>query len=351
MKNGYGGNEMKPIDARKGLSRRMLLTSAAAVPLVAIATRRADAAEFTYKLATGQTISQPINLRLEQAIGRIREATGGRLEIRFFPASQLGSDTDLLTQVRNGGVEFLNIAGSVVSTIAAAAAITNVGFAFANYDQVWPAVDGALGKIVGTQIEKTGVAMISKAADNGFRQITSASKPLRTPEDLQGYRIRVPVSPIFTSLFKALGANPTSINFNELYTALQTRLVDGQENGLVAIESGKLYEVQKYVSETNHIWDPFWLIGNRRAFSRLPENIQEIARREFDRASEEQRADVVRLNTSLKDELVTKGLTFEKADQSAFRTALAKAGFYKEWREKFGADTWSALETAVGQLS
>ena len=83
---------------------------------------------------------------------------------------------------------------------------------------------------------------------------------MKTPEDLKGYRIRVPVSPIFTSLFKALGANPTSINFNELYTALQTRLVDGQENGLVAIESGKLYEVQKYVSETNHIWDPFWLI-------------------------------------------------------------------------------------------
>lgn len=342
---------MKSLDARNGLSRRTLLASAAAVPLVAIGKRRADAAEFTYKLATGQTLTQPINARLEQAIGRIREATGGRLEIRFFPASQLGSDTDLLTQVRSGGVEFLNISGSVLSTIAPAAAITNVGFAFTDYDRVWPAVDGALGKIVGAQVEKTGVAMVSKAADNGFRQITSASKPIKTPDDLQGYRIRVPVSPIFTSLFTALGANPTSINFNELYTALQTRLVDGQENGLVAIESGKLYEVQKFVSETNHIWDPFWLIGNRRAFGRLPENIQEIARREFDRASEEQRADVVRLNGSLKAELTAKGLAFETTDQAVFRAALAKAGFYKEWREKFGAETWSVLETAVGQLS
>ena len=231
----------------------------------------------------GQSLTQPINPRLEQACGRIREATNGRLEIRFFPASQLGSDTDLLTQVRSGGTEFLNISGSVLSTVVSAAAITNVGFAFSSYDQVWPAMDGNLGTYVRAQIEKTGFIVVSKAADNGFRQITSSAKPIKTPEDLKGYRIRVPVSPIFTSLFKALGANPTSINFNELYTALQTRLVDGQENGLVAIEAGKLYEVQKYVSETNHIWDPFWLIGNRRAFTNLPENIREIVRNEFDR--------------------------------------------------------------------
>ena len=139
-----------------------------------------------------------------------------------------------------------------------------------------PAWTAALGAYVRAQIEKTGYIVVSKAADNGFRQITSSAKPIKTPEDLKGYRIRVPVSPIFTSLFKALGASPTSINFNELYTALQTHLVDGQENGLVAIEAGKLYEVQKYVSETNHIWDPFWLIANRRAFTSLPENIREI---------------------------------------------------------------------------
>ena len=173
----------------------------------------------------------------------------------------------------------------------------------------------------------------------------------RLPEDLKGYRIRVPVSAIFVSLFKALGASPTSINFNELYTALQTRLVDGQENGLVAIEAGKLYEVQKYVAETNHIWDPFWLLANRRAFSSLPENIRQVVRNEFDRASVEQREDSARLNTSLKEELVKKGLVFESVDPAAFRAALTKAGFYKEWRDKFGAEAWAALETVVGPLS
>jgi tripartite ATP-independent transporter DctP family solute receptor len=340
---------MKPTTSGAGLSRRAALTAALAAPFVRIGPARA--AEFNYKLATGQSLSQPINARLEQACGRIREATGGRLEFRFFPASQLGSDTDLLSQVRGGGTEFLNIAGSVLSTVAAPAAITNVGFAFSSYDQVWPGMDGSLGTYVRTQIEKTGFIVAAKPADNGFRQITSSAKPIKTPDDLKGYRIRVPVSPIFTSLFKALGANPTSINFNELYTALQTHLVDGQENGLVTIDAGKLYEVQKYVSETNHIWDPFWLIANRRAFNALPENVREIVRKEFDRAAIEQRADNAALDKSLQGELVKKGLVFEKVDPAAFRAALAKGGFYKEWREKFGAETWGALEAVVGPLS
>jgi TRAP-type transport system periplasmic protein len=340
---------MTSTKSRLQVSRRTIIGAALAMPFIRIGPARA--AEFSYKLATGQSLTQPINARLEQACARIREATNGRLEIRFFPASQLGSDTDLLSQTRSGATEFLNIAGSVLSTVAAPAAITNVGFAFSNYDQVWSGLDGPLGAYVRTQIEKPGYIVVSKAADNGFRQITSYSKPIKTPDDLKSYRIRVPVSPIFVSLFKALGASPTSINFNELYTALQTRLVDGQENGLIAIEAGKLYEVQKYVAETNHIWDPFWLIANRRTFNNLPENIREIVRTEFDRATVEQREDSVRLDTSLKDELVKKGLAFEGTDRDAFRAALAKAGFYKEWRDKFGAEGWAALEAVVGPLS
>ncbi len=296
-------------------------------------------------------MAQPINARLDQATKRIRESSNGRFEIRFFPASQLGSDTDLLTQVRTGGVDFLNLAGSVISTVAPAAAITNVGFAFSDYDQVWRGVDGSLGAYIRSQIEKVGVQVVSKASDNGFRQITSSEKPIRTASDLAGYRIRVPVSPIFTSLFKSLGASPTSINFNELYTALQTHLVDGQENGLVAIDAGKLYEVQKYLAETNHIWDPFWVMANRRSFGKLPDDLQGLVRQEFDRAALEQREDVTRLNATLKDQLSARGLTFAAADTPSFRDALSRAGFYKEWQDKFGAEVWNALQQVVGPLA
>lgn len=334
-----------------GISRRNFMVAAAAVPLVAIRTRPAQAAEFEYKLATGQSLTQPINSRLDQAVKRIREASGGRLEIKFFPASQLGSDTDLLTQIRSGGVDFLNIAGSVLSTVAPIAGIANVGFAFSDYGQVWSAMDGDLGKLIASQIEKTGALVMAKPADNTFRQISSFTKPIKTPADLAGYRIRVPVSPIFTSLFKSLGANPTSINFNELYTALQTHLVDGQENGLVTIEAGKIYEVQKYVSETNHIWDPFFILGNRRSVKALPDDLQALVRKEFDQAALEQRADTAKLNLTLKDQLTAKGITFEASDKEAFRKELSATGFYKEWRGKFGEDNWKTLEAAAGALA
>lgn len=338
-------------DSKQGPSRRLFLAGAAAVPLVAIRTQPARAAEFNYKLATGQSLTQPINARLDQACQRIREASGGRIELKFFPASQLGSDTDLITQVRTGGIEFLNIAGSVISTVASGAAITNVGFAFSDYDHVWRGVDGPVGAYVRTQIEKAGLIVAAKAADNGFRQITSNAKPIKTPDDLKGYRIRVPVAPIFTSLFSSLGASPTSINFNELYTALQTRLVDGEENGFVTIEAGKLYEVQKYLTETNHIWDPFWIVANRRAFGKLPDALQEIVRRELDRAAMEEREDVVRLTGTLKGQLASRGLVFETADKAAFRKSLTQAGFYRDWKEKFGAEAWKALEAVTGELA
>jgi len=187
---------------RGTISRRALLGAAAAIPLVAIRTRPARAAEFDYKLATGQSLTQPINARLDQAVKRIKEASGGKLDIKFFPASQLGSDTDLLTQIRSGGVDFLNIAGSVLSTVAPVTGIANVGFAFADYAQVWSAMDGDLGKLIATQIEKTGALVVAKPADNTFRQISSFSKPLKTPADLAGYRCSnrsAPIPPRSTS--------------------------------------------------------------------------------------------------------------------------------------------------------
>ena len=192
--------------------------------------------------------------------------------------------------------------------------------------------------------------MVSKAADNSFRQITSYSKPIKTPDDLKSYRIRVPVSAIFVSLFKALGASPTSINFNELYSSLQTRVVDGQENGLVAIEAGKLYEVQKYVAETNHIWDPFWLIANRRTFMPCPKTSVRPSgpiRSRVGGAARGQRPP----GHFVEGRTGQEGPRLRKRRPGAFRAALTKAGFYKEWRDKFGAEAWAALEGVVGPLA
>jgi tripartite ATP-independent transporter DctP family solute receptor len=332
------------------VNRRQLLAGAAALPLFSIATRRADAAEFTYKFATGQDPSHPVNKRAQEAITRIREATNGRLEIRLFPANQLGSDTDLLSQVRSGGVEFFNQANVVLSTLVPAAGIVNTGFAFHDYGEVWRAMDGALGAHVRKQIEKIGLLTMSKPWDNGFRHVTTSTRPVRAPEELKGMKLRVPAAPMLSSLFTALGASPTPINFNEVYSALQTKLVEGQENPLAIISTARLYEVQKYCSLTNHVWDAYWILGNRKAFERLPPAIQEVVRRELDKAATDERADIAALSNSLRADLSTKGVQMIDPDRRAFKEALTKGTFYKDLRTRFGDEAWQLLQDSVGSL-
>jgi tripartite ATP-independent transporter DctP family solute receptor len=231
------------------------------------------------------------------------------------------------------------------------ASINGVGFAFKNYDQVWAAMDGKLGAYVRGEIEKRGLHPLPKIWDNGFRETTTSSKPITVPADFQGVKLRVPVSPLWTSMFSALGASPTSINFSEVYSALQTHIVDGQENPLNLIDTAKLYEVQKYCSMTNHMWDGFWFLANRRAWAQLPPDIQAVVTRELDRAATEERADIASANKEVKTALAGKGLVFNDVDTKLFQDKLRQAGFYKEWRDKFGEAAWHVLEESVGQIS
>jgi TRAP-type transport system periplasmic protein len=238
-----------------------------------------------------------------------------------------------------------------LATLVPVAAINGIGFAFKNYDEVWKTMDGSLGAFVRGEIEKRGLIAFEKQYDNGFRQITSSTRPIRTADDLKGFKIRVPVSPLWTSMFQAFGAAPTSINFSEVYSALQTKIVEGQENPLTLIELAKLYEVQKYVSMTGHMWDAFWMLANKRSFQALPPEIQQIVRNEYNKSAEDERADLLKLDASVGEDLKSKGLEFIQVDKEQFRNALKKAGFYAEWKKKFGDQAWSILESNVGALS
>ncbi len=333
------------------ISRRTLALGAAALPLVSIRSRPAHAAEFTYKFANNTPVTHPMNIRAKEAADRIHEATGGRMELQVFPNNQLGSDTDTLSQLRSGAVEFFTLSGLILSTLVPPASINGVGFAFKNYDQVWSAMDGKLGAYVRAEIEKRGLHPMDKIWDNGFRQTTTSTRPIKSPDDFKGVKLRVPVSPLWTSMFAALGASPTSINFSEVYSALQTHIVDGQENPLNLIDTAKLYEVQKYCSLTNHMWDGFWFLANRRAWERLPRDIQEIVAREIDKAAVAERADLATASTAVKAALEGKGLAFNDVDTAQFQDKLRQAGFYKEWRGKYGEDAWHVLEESVGQIS
>jgi tripartite ATP-independent transporter DctP family solute receptor len=334
--------------------RTFLHTSAAAVTGVAafgILMRRADAAEFTWRYANNNVVAHPMNVRVREAVDKIREQSGGRMEIQIFPNSQLGGDTDMLSQLRTGAIQMFNLSGLILSTFVPLASISGIGFAFKDYDQVWSAMDGALGTFIRATVEKSGLYPFAKIWDNGYRQITSSSHPINSPDDLKGFKIRVPVSPLWTSMFKAFGASPASININEAYSALQTKIVEGQENPLALINLYKFYEVQKYVSVTNHMWDGFWTLANGRAWASLPKDLQEIVERNLNEAAVQERDDVRALNDSLQGELTQKGMAFNATDAEKFRAALRSAGFYAEWKDKYGAEAWAVLEKQVGALS
>src|SRR5271154_761236 len=229
------------------LSRRNLLPASAATlvggavaaPFVA----RAQQAQFTYKYANNLPDTHPMNIRAREMAAAIKQETNGRFDLQIFPSSQLGSDTDTLGQLRSGGVEFFTLSGLILSTLVLAASINGMGFAFPDYPTVWKAMDGDLGAYVRAQIAKANLVAMDKIWDNGFRQTTTSTKPINAPDDFRGMKLRVPPSPLWTSMFKAFEASPASINFNEVYSALQTKLVEGQENPLGIISTSKFFEV------------------------------------------------------------------------------------------------------------
>ncbi len=334
--------------------RKILKASAASAVLAGLGApfvARAAQAEFTYKFANNLPDAHPLNIRAKEMSAAIKTETQGRVDIQIFPNNQLGADTDVLSQLRSGGVEFFTMSGLILATLVPAASINGMGFAFPDYDTVWKAMDGELGAYVRKEVAKANIVAMEKIWDNGFRQTTSSTRPITGPDDYKGFKIRVPVSPLWTSMFKAFDAAPASINFNEVYSALQTKIVEGQENPLALISTAKLYEVQKYCSLTNHMWDGYWFLANRRAWEALPEDVRSIVGRNINAAAVNARVDTAKLNATVREELAAKGLVFNQPDVAPFRDKLRAAGFYSEWKAKYGEEAWALLEKSVGKLS
>ena len=194
------------------VGRRSVLAGASLMGTSAVlGASQGAGAEFTYKFGNSLPDTHPLNRRLAEAAAAILQDSDGRLDIKLFPNSQLGGDTDMLSQVRSGALEFLSTAGLILSTLVPVAAINGVGFAFPDYAAVWLAMDGELGLHISAAIAKLNLEPFQRVWDNGFRQITSGSRPINRPRDLEGCKIRVPVSALYTSLFRSLGAAPAGL--------------------------------------------------------------------------------------------------------------------------------------------
>lgn len=332
-------------------NRRKFIAASGATVATTFFIGRGNAAEFTYKLGHSTPAEHPFSIRLTEVAADVLEKTGGKLEIQLFPASQLGGDNDLLSQVRSGAVEFFPGAGLILASVLPVAAIDGMGFAFPTYDDVWAAVDGDLGAFVANQIRtQTNLVPMDRVWDLGYRQITNNVRPIVTADDLNGLKLRVPGAPALVSLFEGLGVSPVSMQFGEVYTALQTGVVDGQENPFATIDAGKFYEVQKYLAQSNHVWNGFWMLANGDAWNRLPEDVREIVNTSFNEKALLQRNDLAELNKGLAAQLQSKGMELTTIDTDSFRAKLREAGFYATWREKIGNEAWEILESYTGGL-
>ena len=339
------------------LTRRTFLASGAFAGGAALAAHPAAFAQaakpgaLKFKLGNDLPATHSVNVRLREAVAAIANETNGRVVVEIYPNNQLGGDSDMISQVRSGALEMATFPGTVMSTLVPVTSITGVGFAFTGYDKVWSAMDGAVGNHIRQAISKANLYPFETLWDNGFRQVTSSSHAIATPDDLKNFKIRVPVVPLWVSMFKSLGAAPVSMPLSEAYQALQTRIADGEENPLALIDTAKFYEVQRYCSLTNHAWDGFWLIANGRTWKDVPADIQQVMQKHFNAAARQQRDDIVRLNVDLQKTLEAKGLVFNKVDSSAFRQVLVKGGFYTQARERFGGDAWALLKQYAGDMA
>ena len=335
------------------INRRTLIAGAGAGALT-LATGQVlaqKAAEVTFKYGNNLPVSHPMNTRAAEMAAAINAESKGRIDFQVYPNNQLGNDTDMLSQVRSGALDFFTLSPLILGTLVPAAQISGVGFAFKDYGQVWQALDGDLGAHVRKQIAaSSSLFAFEKIWDNGYRQITTSTVPITKPEDLKGLKIRIPPSPFWVSMFKAFESSPQTINFAEVYSALQTKVADAQENPLAIIATAKLNEVQKYCSVTNHMWDGFWFLGNKKSFDRLPQDLKDLVTRNINAAGLKERDDVKKLSEGLVADLKAKGMVFNSTEADLFRAKLRGAGFYAEWHKKFGEEAWNVLEKYTGKL-
>ena len=331
--------------------KRFLAGSAAAFASVAFVRAPARAAQFTFKWGHATQLNHPLHVNAVRVRDEVVRRSNGRLAIQIFPNNTLGGDPAMLQQSRTGALELYSGYGGIYASIAPLAGIEGIGFAFKSQAQALAAFDGPLGAAVRAQMDAKGpYVTFERPWVNGFRQITTSTKPIRTVADLDGLKIRTPPTKIWVDMFRELGAAPTPIAASEMYTALQTHVVDAQENPFTILETYHLYEVQKYVSVTNHMWSNFWVVANADAFKSLPPDLQTILRNAINEHALTNRREMELSNASLEEKMSrVYRMQINTVDTTPFRAKLKP--FYAREKADFGDTAWSLLEKAAGVLA
>ncbi len=243
-------------------------------------------------------------------------ALGEAGEVQVFGSSQLGKDKELLQKLKLGQVDF-SLPSSVMSSVADEFGVFEMPYIIQDRDHMKRVQDAILESELQPAVNDKGYRIIG-VWENGFRHITNNTRPIDQPGDLEGIKLRTPKGAWRVKMFKLYGANPTPMAFSEVFTALQTGVIDGQENPYAQIASAKFQEVQDYLSITGHVYTPAYVLVSDKHFSKLPEDVQA----KLVKCAEETQAFVyetaARLETELLEVIKEAGVEVNTADKAAF---------------------------------
>jgi tripartite ATP-independent transporter DctP family solute receptor len=324
----------------------------AAVSGLLLTTRRARAVDFPMRQFHNQPVESPLHKRLTQMWEAVKAETHGRVQVEIFPENNhfKDGDPDPLNLLLDGKLEFYTSAGNGLAALVPAANVQATPFAFRTDAQVYKAMDGDIGTYLREELKAKGIYLFPGGCfENGFHQITCATRPIRNADDLQGLKIRAPGNASYLEFWKTLGAIPTGMNINKMYDALKAGQVEAQEDPLDVAELFHLYEVQKYMSMTNHSWSGYNMITNIKIWQGLPADVRQSIERNTVKYAKLQRADAASMNGELRPRLTQQGMIFNDADVASFRSKLAP--FYAQWKQSIGDRAWTLLEAHVGKLA
>ena len=291
--------------------------------------------KITLNLGHGAVPDNPRHIVALQLADYVKEKSNGRITIMVHPSESLGSDRQMAEKVASGALDMSINSQGPIASYNAKLNVVGLPFLFSKPEQAYAVLDGEVGDQISKECIPSGFRILAYW-DNGFRHITNSKRPIYVPKDLQGLKIRTPEDKMTISIFKALGANPQPLAFGELYMALSQGLFDGQENPIVNIYASKLYEVQKYLSLTNHKYETCPLIISEFTWKKLSKADQDLlleAARKFATVHREMNN---KANEDLLAELKKYGIQVNTADVAAMKAATASV--YKEYEPIFGKD-------------
>ena len=287
-------------------------------------------------------INHPIDVGINKAAEEIKKLSNGRIIMNVFPASQLGNNKELVQQVSDGSLEFVTDGPGMLANWHKPIEIFEAPFFAKDWEEMKKFTNLNAAKKLYEDLEnKSNLKIIGNSWYYGVRHFTTKNKPINTPNDLKGLKIRVPQSPLYIDMISSLGAIPTPMPFPEVYVALQTNLVDGQENPVTTINAGKFQEVQKHLSLTSHIMTPFWMITNTKVWNSLTKMDQEIILKGFNSGGIINNELTFKGEKELLDKFKTAGMTISTPNKDLFQDKMKKV--YQNNEDKWGKNLVSQI--------